>query len=77
MNLRTALEVYELEGPHTDSNREPTSRLLATKVVHLHLTPEETFLLTKAWGEVAARGRGPFLEQMTRVRQRLVSLGYI
>jgi hypothetical protein len=76
MNLRTALEVYEREGPNDTTNREQTARFMATKVLHLHLTDDERLSLVRAWKDATVT-REPFLKKLNEVKTRLASLGYL
>lgn len=75
MNLRTALEIYEQEGPHDGMDRTQSARMVATRVVHLYLTPEEILTLTQEW-RGASVGKGPFLQRLGLVRERLEAMGY-
>ena len=78
MKLGVALVVYEQEGPSLTTSREPTSRFLATKVVHLYLSETERFELIQNWKKVESEGtRGPFLQKLGEVKTRLQSAGFI
>lgn len=76
MKLSTALEIYEREGPHDSTSRVQTAQWMATKVLHLHLTEQETFALVGAWREASVT-RAPFLQKLGEVRQRLQSMGFL
>lgn len=75
MNLKTALDLYEQHGPRDPSHASPECQ--ATKVVHMHMTPEELAQVTKSWHLAKEFGKGRFLKQLGEVRQRLINMGFL
>lgn len=77
MKLRTALEIYEREGPHDTTSRVQTAQLIATQAVHMHLTPEESFALVKSWRGAKVEGKGEFFKKLGEVKERLTNMGFL
>jgi hypothetical protein len=76
MNLRTALEVYQREGPQHGEGASGDARIVATRVVHLYATPAEQAALVQAWAAHPV-GRAPFLQVLTLLQQRLAAEGHL
>lgn len=77
MKLRTALGLYREKGPDKSyTGISPTGEAIATRVVHLHLSPSEIQELTEAWEQKRLSGLGSFYQKLDQVEKRLRDGGY-